>query len=66
MEPKTSGVTDASTHAPISPRSVSEDLDARIKACKQHLENLCIAKAKTETLGINEYPMRELEKILYP
>ena len=51
--------------APPEPRTVGKSLDSRIKRAREHVEELCILKAKADTLGILDYPQAFLEKLTY-
>lgn len=44
--------------------TVEEYLNQCIETARKHVENLCIAKAKAETLGILKYPHAELMDML--
>ena len=46
------------------PVTVEEYLNQRIENARKHLENLCIAKTKAETLGLLKYPHAELMDML--
>lgn len=46
------------------PVTVEEHLNERIESARKHVENLCIAKAKVETLGLLKYPHSELIDML--
>lgn len=52
---------------PEKPRvsTVEETLNDQIASTRKRLEELCIAKAKLETLGLSQYPYSELTKLLY-
>ena len=54
------------TDAPSRQQTVGENLDQRIAACRQRLEELCIIKAKAETCGLLDYPHNFLENVVYP
>jgi hypothetical protein len=47
------------------PRTVGQSLDSRIKHARQQVEQLCIAKAKAEALGILDYPQEFVEQLAY-
>lgn len=49
---------------PKQVRTIRTNLDEEIKRARERVENLCIAKAKAETLGILDYPHKEVVKIL--
>ena len=44
--------------------TIGDEFNIRIAEVKQRLENLCIAKAKADTLGFLDMPSRDLQKIL--
>lgn len=44
--------------------TVGQAYDEEIRRCKQSLEATVIAKAKAETLGMLDYPVHELRKVL--
>lgn len=46
------------------PVTVEEYLNQRIETARKHVEFLCIAKAKAETLGLLKYPHSELTDML--
>lgn len=46
-------------------RTVGQSLDVRIKRARQQVEQLCIAKAKAEALGILDYPQEFMEQLAY-
>lgn len=46
------------------PATVEEYLNERIELARKQVENLCIAKAKVETLGLLKYPHSELTDML--
>ena len=45
--------------------TVGQSLDRRIKAARERVERLCIAKAKAETCGILDFPQRFIEEVAY-
>ena len=51
--------------APPEPMTVGKSLDSRIKRAREYVEELCILKAKADTLGILDYPQEFLEKFTY-
>ena len=51
--------------APSEPMTVGKSIDSRIKRAREHVEELCILKAKADTLGILDYPQAFLEKLTY-
>lgn len=46
-------------------QTVRENLDMRIQASRKRTEELCVMKAKADTLGILDYPQEFLERIVY-
>lgn len=46
------------------PPTVEEVLNEQIERARKNVEQLCIAKAKAETLGLLKYPYNEMVAIL--
>lgn len=59
------GIDLSSPEAQNTVRTVEEELNLRIKYTKQALEDLCIKKAKLETLGLSQVPYKDLTELLY-
>ena len=51
--------------AQIPQRTVREDLDRRIKNARQQVEDLCILKAKADTVGILDYPHEFITNLVF-
>lgn len=47
-----------------SPVTVEEVLNEQIERARKNVEQLCISKAKAETLGLLKYPYHEMVSIL--
>lgn len=60
-----SNITYAPTDSQENNPSVKEVLDEEILRARKHLEDLCIKKAKLETLGLLELPYGELNRLLW-
>lgn len=61
------GVTSAgSPKVPQKQQTVGEHLDERIAAVRQQVEEMCILKAKADTLGLLNYPQSFIEKLSFP
>lgn len=50
---------------PPAPQTVRQALDARIESLRNGVESACIAKAKCETLGILDHPMRFYQDLVF-
>lgn len=57
--------TEAVSISVPEPMTVGKSLDSRIRRAREQVEELCILKAKADTLGILDYPQEFLEKLTY-
>ena len=45
--------------------TVGDHLDNKIKCARQRVQELCVAKAKAEALGILDYPQEFIDQLSY-